>query len=73
MPYFVYYDRGSCNDGDHKSGLKRFATLEEAQTFAAEYVDLMRFDTAAKAREFARAHPESEDVTRILWGKEVSP
>lgn len=31
--FFVYYDSGRCNDGDHASGLEDFATYEEAIAF----------------------------------------
>ncbi len=31
MKFFVYHDSGSCNQGDHSSGLEEFDTLEEAQ------------------------------------------
>lgn len=36
MKYFLYFDTGSCNYGDHKTGLEQFDTLEQAQLREAE-------------------------------------
>ena len=32
MMYFVYYDKGRCNDGDHDNALEEYRTLDEAKT-----------------------------------------
>lgn len=29
--YFLYYNGGSCNDGDHSCGFETFDTLKEAE------------------------------------------
>ncbi len=31
--YFVYYDVGRCNEGDHSCGLNEYATRQEADIF----------------------------------------
>lgn len=36
MRYFVYFDRGRCDDGDHEAGLEPFDTLDEARAFEAD-------------------------------------
>lgn len=30
MPFFVYWDKGSCNDGDHDTGLEEFDSAKAA-------------------------------------------
>lgn len=30
MAFFVYWDKGCCNDGDHSTGLEEFDTAKEA-------------------------------------------
>jgi hypothetical protein len=42
MPFFVYYDFGSCNNGDHCYGLKEFRTHREAAAGLAELKALAR-------------------------------
>lgn len=39
MKYFVYYDYGSCNYGDHDSGLQEFDSLAAAIEFVNTYQD----------------------------------
>jgi hypothetical protein len=38
--FFLYYDKGSCNDGDHHNEIEEFDTLAEAMTRAAEVCPL---------------------------------
>lgn len=33
--FFVHYDYGSCNDGDHPHGLEEFGTEQEALAYIA--------------------------------------
>lgn len=39
MKYFLNYDFGSCNDGDHYSGLEEFDTLEELHQWVKDHLN----------------------------------
>lgn len=43
MSYYVYYNYGSCNDGDHAVGLEPFETLEEAKFWISVEVSRLWF------------------------------
>lgn len=38
MNYYLIWDSGTCNQGDHLNECKVFATLEEAETYAEKLV-----------------------------------
>lgn len=37
MMWFVVYESGRCNDGDHRNGVKVFPSREEATAYIEEY------------------------------------
>ncbi len=42
--FYVYYNYGSCNEGDHDCGLVQFATLIQAIDFIREKKDSSGYD-----------------------------
>lgn len=35
--YYVYYDAGSCHDGDHSTGMEEFPTEAAARAFMSRW------------------------------------